>query len=234
MPLYCFIWNICLSVFPYSAKCVAIWKICPLIILHYGGESAESLFYITSALLQDTLLGPFFTVLSKKVVSEIRNLFWCLLKSKIFHQEDTDIAIGTSHGATPNIRSHRLFGITFRIVLFFHQCRKPPQPLSARGNFVSGGDRLWRASNTISLACLSRRCTLAGSSVRGWQIRYTVWRVASSGMLRRVALVRSDVSEELSATFIRVTRIGELGTKLAVTNNNIGISSQRASVASYS
>jgi hypothetical protein len=40
----------------------------------------------------------------------------------------------------------------------------------------------------------------------------------SSGMLRRVALVRTDVSEELSAS-IRVTRIGELGTTLAVTSN---------------
>jgi hypothetical protein len=38
-------------------------------------------------------------------------------------------------------------------------------------------------------------------------------------MLRRVALVRTDVSEELSASFIRVTRIGELGTTLAVTSN---------------
>jgi hypothetical protein len=34
----------------------------------------------------------------------------------------------------------------------------------------------------------------------------------SSGMLHRVSLVRTDVSEELSASFIRVTRIGELGT----------------------
>jgi hypothetical protein len=33
------------------------------------------------------------------------------------------------------------------------------------------------------------------------------------------ALVRTDVSEELSASFIRVTRIGELGTTLAVTSN---------------
>jgi hypothetical protein len=41
----------------------------------------------------------------------------------------------------------------------------------------------------------------------------------SSGMLRRLALVRTDVSEELSASFIRVTRIGELGTTLAVTTN---------------
>jgi hypothetical protein len=31
-------------------------------------------------------------------------------------------------------------------------------------------------------------------------------------MLRRVALVRTDISEEPSAYFIRVTRIGELGT----------------------
>jgi hypothetical protein len=30
-------------------------------------------------------------------------------------------------------------------------------------------------------------------------------------MLRRVALVRADVSEKHSASFIRVTRIGELG-----------------------
>jgi hypothetical protein len=37
-------------------------------------------------------------------------------------------------------------------------------------------------------------------------------------MLRRVALVRTDVSEELSTSFIRVTRIGELGTTLAVTD----------------
>jgi hypothetical protein len=43
--------------------------------------------------------------------------------------------------------------------------------------------------------------------------------MASSGLLRRIALVRTDVSEELSASFIRVTRIGEVGTTLAVTNN---------------
>jgi hypothetical protein len=33
-------------------------------------------------------------------------------------------------------------------------------------------------------------------------------RIASSGMLRHVALVRTDVSKELSASIIRVTRIG--------------------------
>jgi phosphopantothenate synthetase len=55
-------------------------------------------------------------------------------------------------------------------------------------------------------------------------------------MLRRVALVKTDVSEELSASFIRVTRIDELGTAVAVTDNRHTLqrnssSSQRASVA---
>jgi hypothetical protein len=36
-------------------------------------------------------------------------------------------------------------------------------------------------------------------------------------MLRRVALVRADVSEELNASFIRVTILGELVTTLLVT-----------------
>jgi hypothetical protein len=60
--------------------------------------------------------------------------------------------------------------------------------------------------------------------------------MVSSGMIRRLALVRTDVSEVLSASFNRVTRIGELGTTLAVTSNrrNTGISPQRGSVASYS
>jgi hypothetical protein len=44
-------------------------------------------------------------------------------------------------------------------------------------------------------------------------------RMPSSGMLHRVALVRTDVSEELRASLTRVTRIGELGTILALTSN---------------
>jgi demethoxyubiquinone hydroxylase (CLK1/Coq7/Cat5 family) len=42
--------------------------------------------------------------------------------------------------------------------------------------------------------------------------------MAFSVMLRRVALVRTDVSEELSASVIRVTQIGELGATQAVTS----------------
>jgi hypothetical protein len=38
-------------------------------------------------------------------------------------------------------------------------------------------------------------------------------------MLRLVALVRTDVLEDLSSSFIMVARIGELGTTLTVTSN---------------
>jgi hypothetical protein len=44
-------------------------------------------------------------------------------------------------------------------------------------------------------------------------------RMASSGMLRPVALLRTDFSGELSASIIKVTKIGELGIRLAVTIN---------------
>jgi hypothetical protein len=43
--------------------------------------------------------------------------------------------------------------------------------------------------------------------------------MVSSGLLRHVALVRTDVSEEPGASFIRVTKIGELGTTKAATSN---------------
>jgi hypothetical protein len=62
-------------------------------------------------------------------------------------------------------------------------------------------------------------------------------------MLRRMSLERTDISEELNAFFISVTKVGELGTALAVTSNrrtlrrntkSAGITSQGASVGSYS
>jgi hypothetical protein len=43
----------------------------------------------------------------------------------------------------------------------------------------------------------------------------------SSGMLRRVALVRTDVSEERGASFIRLKRISELGTMVTVTSDRL-------------
>jgi hypothetical protein len=48
---------------------------------------------------------------------------------------------------------------------------------------------------------------------------HDITRMASSGMLHRVALVGTNVLEEPSTSFIRVTRIGELGTTLTVTSN---------------
>jgi hypothetical protein len=45
--------------------------------------------------------------------------------------------------------------------------------------------------------------------------------MVSSGLLRRVPLVRTDVLEEPGASFIRVTKIGELGTTQAATSNPV-------------
>jgi hypothetical protein len=47
----------------------------------------------------------------------------------------------------------------------------------------------------------------------------STWRIVSSGLLRRVAIVRTDISEERGASFIRVTKIGALGTTQAATSN---------------
>jgi hypothetical protein len=56
--------------------------------------------------------------------------------------------------------------------------------------------------------------------------------MASSGTLRRVALIRTDVSEELSASIIKVTRIGEPGA-LAVTSNRRTLQRDIQSVADF-
>jgi hypothetical protein len=53
-----------------------------------------------------------------------------------------------------------------------------------------------------------------------------------AGMLRRVPVVRTDVSEELNGSIIRMTRIGELGRTFAVTKRRFleephGLTSQK-------
>jgi hypothetical protein len=49
-------------------------------------------------------------------------------------------------------------------------------------------------------------------------------------MLRRVALVRTDVSEELSASFLRVSKLGGLGTSLALTSKRRTLQRNTSSV----
>jgi hypothetical protein len=62
--------------------------------------------------------------------------------------------------------------------------------------------------------------------------------MASFGMLRRVAFVRTDISEELSASFTRVTRIGELGKhrvppKRRFLQEPYGVTSQKTALFKY-
>jgi hypothetical protein len=75
-------------------------------------------------------------------------------------------------------------------------------------------------------SALTEICTRNPSgSKRGLRARLTKlqpsmsrWEMESSDMLRRVTLVRTDVSEDLSASIIRVARIGELGTLTVISN----------------
>jgi hypothetical protein len=68
-----------------------------------------------------------------------------------------------------------------------------------------------------SISGLSDTCNSSADMwLRAAKLNYR--RMPSTGMLRRVALVGTDISEEQSVSIIRVTRIGELGT-LAVTSN---------------
>jgi hypothetical protein len=50
----------------------------------------------------------------------------------------------------------------------------------------------------------------------------TAGRMASSGMLRHVALLRTNVSEELSASIISVTRTSELGMLAVTSSRHVG------------
>jgi hypothetical protein len=78
------------------------------------------------------------------------------------------------------------------------------------------------------MTVLARDCPTGGGIHTSHCCRLThldkpkhITKMVSSEMLRRVALVRTDVSEEISAYFIRVTRIGEPGTTLPVTMRRV-------------
>jgi hypothetical protein len=58
-------------------------------------------------------------------------------------------------------------------------------------------------------------------------------RMPSPGMLRRVALVRTNFPDGRSASIIRVTRIRKLGTTLAVTCNSRTLRRNSINVGSY-
>jgi hypothetical protein len=80
---------------------------------------------------------------------------------------------------------------------------------------------LRRVVLTTATRCNIPEDTIAHSHRRENLKYYTekLFRMVSSEMLRHVALVRTDVSEESGASFIRVTIIGELGTTQAATSN---------------
>jgi hypothetical protein len=106
----------------------------------------------------------------------------------------------------------------------FHHRMSVPQGHIVAGRFMSiekSNDFIRNRTHDLP-AC---RTAIEPTTLVCAQQSYTVnskllsnWRTPSSAMLRRVALVRTDVSEEHSASIFRVTKIGELGTTLAVTS----------------
>jgi hypothetical protein len=101
-----------------------------------------------------------------------------------------------------------------------------------RLTFNSNGEELTKYSNRhekSGMTCWRQYAELGKNNTVLWYEKNILWwwGMASSGMLWRVALVRTDVSEELSASFIRVTGIGELGTALAVTSTQLFLRSVR-------
>jgi hypothetical protein len=73
-----------------------------------------------------------------------------------------------------------------------------------------------KSSNLTQKFAVTREAHSHIISLSVEQLYRREWRLE---MLSRVALVRTDAWEELSTSLIRVTRIGELGTTLALTSN---------------
>jgi hypothetical protein len=78
----------------------------------------------------------------------------------------------------------------------------------------------------IDLCCdaagMGTELTVKWHGVFLFELKCTVkksWRMPSSGMRHHVALVRTDGSEKHIASIIRVTRIGEIETTLAITDS---------------
>jgi hypothetical protein len=92
-----------------------------------------------------------------------------------------------------------------------------PRTLTADND--NGTDSVTLASNQSSIAPHPFIVLLLRSFAKeSLQTAEPMWRMSSSEMWRRVALVRNNVSGALIAFIIRVTRTSERGT-LAVTNN---------------
>jgi hypothetical protein len=86
------------------------------------------------------------------------------------------------------------------------------------GFWFRGKTRLCGLSLSLHLSAIHR--LLAHYSMLSDPFTYSSsWRMLSSGVLHNEAVLGTDVSEERITSIIRLTRICELGTTLAVTSN---------------
>jgi hypothetical protein len=100
-----------------------------------------------------------------------------------------------------NVQSSQLFSTCAAFPLLFQQ--RHLSFILLYFLFRYSGTLSFTISIEISTLALKRNIDFMKEDLR-FPLRWR-WRMVSSGMLRRVALVRTDVSEEPSASFIRVT-----------------------------
>jgi hypothetical protein len=121
-----------------------------------------------------------------------------------------------------HLASWPLFGLSYQPEMMDDDAE---EEVRAVGRMIRRGNRCTQRKPTTVSFCPPNiphdmtRARARAAAMGSQRNYYARGRMASSGMLRRVALVRTDNSEEFSASIIKVTRIGELGTTLAVTSN---------------
>jgi hypothetical protein len=127
------------------------------------------------------------------------------------HSHRELVACGTSN--PPPAHLHYAHGTSYRLRTLLPESTE-------LGSFSRGREvERSRGHQQRTLPQRANHSTLFSATCINPRQLHLILRMVSFGTLHRVALVRTDVSEELSASFIRVTRICELGTTLAVTSN---------------
>jgi hypothetical protein len=119
-----------------------------------------------------------------------------------------------------------LQGMNFHTSIYVVRNRSPPPPQADRMrqfhrrcrcrkmiNFRSGKTIVFCMKRVLYKRLFSRQSTPLVHHHLGSGNALDPWRIPYSGMLRRVALVRVDISEEHIASIIKVKRIGQLGTR---------------------
>jgi hypothetical protein len=124
------------------------------------------------------------------------------IKGRFWNYRPCQLSVAYVNTSLPSDRQNPMISVTNRLY-----CSYGPVHL-ARGN------------SEFFMKTQVLQSPMQGLYLPNGDKRMHTWRKPSSGMLRCVAVVRTDVSEESIAIIISVTRIGELGTFAVTSNRN--------------